>query len=352
MWTAAGERGRLAPAMNVTIIGDGAMATVSALLLAENGHALRLWSPFGDMIDQLRADRENCRYLRGVCFPEGMSFTVDEAEAFIDVQLVLAATPTQYIRPTWQRLQSHCPAGIPIVSVAKGIENDTLLRPTQVLLSVLTGDPQAPWPIAAMSGPNIARELAQHLPATATVASGDADLARTVQGLFSTPAFRVYTNPDLIGVELGGAVKNVIAIAAGILDGLGAGDNAKAALLARGLVEIARLGVAVGARRETFSGLAGLGDLVTTCVSPHGRNRSFGEAIGRGRVMADILAETASVVEGVATTRSVLALALRHGVEMPITQAVHAVLFADCPPAAAIEDLMTRSPKGEDAEWA
>jgi len=338
--------------MNVAIIGDGAMATVSAILLAENGHRIRLWSLFAETVAQLRRNPENTRYLPGVCFPEGTVFTDDDADAFTGAELVLAATPTQYIRPTWRRLAEPCPAGIPIASVAKGIENDTLLRPTQILRDVLAGDPQAAWPIAAMSGPNIARELAQHLPATATVASDDVELARVVQQVFSTSTFRVYTNPDLIGVELGGAVKNVIAIAAGILDGLEAGDNAKSALLTRGLVEIARLGAALGARRETFSGLSGMGDLITTCVSPHGRNRTFGEAIGRGQSMDAILARTNSVVEGVATTRSVLALAQRHKIEMPITEAVHAVLFEHKPPAAAIQDLMTRSPKGEDAEWA
>jgi len=334
--------------MRITIIGDGAMATVSAGILAANGHALRLWSAFPEAIAALRRDPENTRYLPGVRFPDGVVFTADDADAFAGAELVLAATPTQYIRATWQRLAPHCPAGVPIVSVAKGIENDTLLRPTQVLRDVLGAD----RPVAALSGPNIARELAEHLPATTTVASDDAALAARVQGLFSTRTFRVYTNADLIGVELGGAVKNVVAIAAGILDGLGAGDNAKAALLTRGLVEIARLGVAAGARRETFMGLSGLGDLVTTCVSPHGRNRTFGEAIGRGETMEAVLARTHSVVEGVATTRSVLALAARHDVDMPITAAVHAVLFQAVPPAEAIDTLMTRRPKQEDAEWA
>ena len=334
--------------MRITIIGDGAMATVSAGILAANGHALRLWSPFPEAIAALQADRENVRYLPGVVFPDGTVFTADEADAFTGAELVLAATPTQYIRATWGRLAGHCPAGVPIVSVAKGIENDTLLRPTQVLRDILG----AGRSVAALSGPNIARELAEHLPVTATVASEDTALAARVQALFSTRTFRVYTNPDLVGVELGGAVKNVVAIAAGILDGLGSGDNAKAALLTRGLVEIARLGVALGARRETFMGLSGLGDLVTTCVSPHGRNRTFGEAIGRGETMEAVLARTHSVVEGIATTRSVLALAARHDVDMPITAAVHAVLFEGVAPVEAIDTLMTRQPKGEDDEWA
>ncbi len=338
--------------MNITIIGDGAMPTVSAILLTYNAHTLRLWSFFPEAIARLREDRENKRYLPGVRIPESVSLIADDAEAFAGAEMVLAATPAQFIRSSWQRLKDHCPRGVPIVSVAKGIENETLLRPSQVLRDVLAGAPDADWPVAVLSGPNIAREIARGLPATATVAASNAELAATVQRLFSTPTFRVYTNPDLVGVELGGAVKNVIAIAAGILDGLGAGDNAKAALLTRGLVEIAKLGVAMGARRETFTGLAGLGDLVTTCVSPHGRNRTFGEAIGKGQTMEQALADTHSVVEGVATTRSVLALAGKCGVEMPITQAVHTVLFENRPAAAAIDDLMRRRLKGEDAEWA
>ena len=335
--------------MNVTIIGDGAMPTVSSILLADNDHAVRVWGFFPEIIAELKQSRENRRYLPGVSFPDTVYFTADEAEAFAAADIILAGTPTQYIRPTWRRLAKHCPPGIPIVSVAKGIENDTLLRPTQILADVLG---ERVGPLAALSGPNIAREIAAHKVATATVAAADTELAHTVQKLFSTPTFRVYTSPDLTGVELGGAVKNVIAIAAGILDGLDAGDNAKAALLTRGLVEITRLGVAMGARRDTFAGLSGLGDLVTTCVSPHGRNRSFGEAIGRGRAVAEALAATNSVVEGVATTRSVLALARREGVEMPITRAVGEVLFAGKAPARAIAELMTRRPKAEDAEWA
>jgi glycerol-3-phosphate dehydrogenase (NAD(P)+) len=340
--------------MNVTIIGEGGMATVSSILLADNGHHIRLWGFFPEAVADLRSSRENKRFLPGVKFPDSVVFTADPAEAFASADgtgradFILATTPTQFIRLHWRGLTAHCPAGLPIVSVAKGIENDTLLRPSQVLAELLGAGGH---PMAVLSGPNIARELAQRKPATATVASADPALARTVQQAFSTGYFRVYTNPDLVGVELAGAVKNVIAIAAGILDGLGAGDNAKAALLTRGLVEIARLGVAMGARRETFTGLAGLGDLVTTCVSPFGRNRSFGEAVGRGRKVAEVLARTASVVEGVATTRSVLALAGRCGVEMPITQAVHAVLFDGKPAAQAIDELMRRSPKGEDAEW-
>jgi len=229
--------------------------------------------------------------------------------------------------------------------VSKGIENVTLLRPTQVIADAL--DTPHHWPLAALSGPNIAAELAQRLPGTAVAACDDAAVAQRAQAAFSTPWFRVYTNDDVVGVELAGATKNVIAIAAGILDGLAAGNNAKSALVTRGLVEISRLGAAMGAKGETFAGLAGLGDLITTCVSPEGRNRSVGERIGRGQKLAQILADMPSVAEGVPTTQSVLELARRYDVEMPITEAVHAVLFEDLEVRQAIGRLMAREPKPE-----
>jgi glycerol-3-phosphate dehydrogenase (NAD(P)+) len=234
--------------------------------------------------------------------------------------------------------------------VAKGIENGTLLRPTQIIRDVLdggSGTPAAARPLAALSGPSIAPELARKLPATVAVASDAAAFAADLQGLFARPYFRVYTNDDLLGVEIAGATKNVIAIAAGILDGLSAGVNAKAALLTRGLVEITRLGVALGARAETFAGLAGVGDLVTTCFSPIGRNRSFGEAVGAGGAVREVLDATEAVVEGVATTAGVVELAAKARVEMPIAEAVHEVLFAARRPQDAIAELMNRPAKGE-----
>lgn len=338
--------------MNVTIIGDGAMPTVSAMLLRDNGHAVRIWGFFPERIDQLARDLENTHYLPGVPIDPQVEFTANPAEAFAEANLVLSAVPTIYLRGTWQRLAEHCPRDLPIVSATKGIENDSLLRPTQIIREVLWGEPDADAPVAVLSGPNIAHEIARRMPATSVVAAASAALAETAQSALSTGYFRVYTNPDLVGVELAGAVKNVVAIAAGILDGLGAGDNAKAALLTRGLVEIARLGVAMGARRETYAGLAGLGDLVTTCISPYGRNRNFGEAIGKGRSAEQAQAATESVVEGVNTARSVRALAERLNVEMPITEAVCRVIFEGQAPSEAVTDLMTRSPKGEDEEWA
>jgi glycerol-3-phosphate dehydrogenase (NAD(P)+) len=329
---------------SVSVIGDGAMGTVCALLLAENGHTVRLWSAFPEQAALFADKRENVSFLPGFKIPENIRVTGDDAEAFQGADVALSAVPTQFIRPVWARLAPRYPRGLPIFSVAKGIENGTLLRPTQILHDVL-GCPEDR--LAALSGPSIAPEIAAHLPATVAVAARDHAFAERVQALIARPYFRVYTNPDLVGVELAGATKNVIAIAAGILDGMGSGCNAKAALLTRGLAEIGRLGESLGAHPATFAGLAGVGDLVTTCISPVGRNRSFGEAVGRGATVQEALSATLSVVEGVATTASVVALAERGGVEMPITDAVHAILFRGDPPANAIHRLMIRPLKSE-----
>ena len=332
----------------IPIIGDGAMGTLTAVLLAENGLRVRLWSAFPEQGRQTAEARENLRFLPGVTLPEAVEVCWDDERAFADAAWAVNAVPTQYIRGVWQRLKPACPGGLAICSISKGIENKTLLRPTQILRDVLDGDPHAASrPAAVLSGPCIAPEVARRLPATVVVASADAAFAEAVQQAASRPYFRVYTNDDLPGVELAGATKNVIAIAAGILDGLGAGDNAKAALLTRGLAEICRLGEAMGARPETFAGLAGMGDLVTTCISPVGRNRSFGEAIGRGATVAEALEATHSVVEGVPTTGSVVALAAQLGVEMPLTAAIGQVLFDGFSPREAIADLMARPLKAE-----
>ena len=332
----------------IAIIGDGAMATVCAGILTGNGLKTRLWSAFRKNAETMRRTGRNERFLPGVKLPAGMEITANPADAFDDAVMVISAVPTQYTRTVWERLKPHLPAGLPVCSVTKGIENETLLRPSQILADVLTGSPDGNWPVAALSGPSIATELAEKLPATVVSASTDEKLALKVQEFFRTAYFRVYTNTDIIGVEIAAATKNIIAIAAGVLDGLRSGDNAKAALLTRGLVEITRLGMSAGGRRETFSGLAGLGDLVTTCISPHGRNRSFGEDVGKGMEPDQALAQTDSVVEGVATTQSVLVLAEKYDIEMPITQAVHAVIFEGRNPKQAILDLMSRPPKAED----
>ena len=337
----------------VTIVGDGAMATVCSILLSERGHAVTMWGAFEESVQRLIQDREQRLLLPGVRVPPSVRLTASDSECFDGATLVLSAVPTQYMRGVWSRLKPHLPRGLPIVSVAKGIENNSLLCPTQVIADVLGGKPamsQPPvcdWPLAALSGPNIAAEIARYLPATSVAACTDDALAGRIQSAFSTEWFRVYTNNDVLGVELAGATKNVIAIAAGILDGLGAGSNAKAALVTRGLVEISRLGVAMGAQAATFQGLAGLGDLITTCVSLEGRNRRVGEQIGKGRKLDEILGEMSSVAEGVPTTQSVRELARRYNVEMPITEGVYAVLFENKDVLAALGELMTRDPKPE-----
>ena len=328
---------------NVAIIGDGGMGSVLSILLCEKGIVTRMWGYDAEQLAQIEQRRENWKFLPGYRLPDSLVFESRDDRAMAQAQLIVSAVPCQYMRRVWNRLAKHVPQGVPAVSVAKGIENDTLLRPTQVLSDVLGKE----IAVAALSGPTIADELARRLPATACVAAQEEALARKVQYTFTCPWLRVYTNSDLIGVELAGAMKNVIAIAAGIIDGVGAGDNAKAALLARGLAEITRLGLAMGAREPTFAGLTGLGDLVTTCISPKGRNRSCGERIGSGQTVEEALQATESVVEGVSTCKSVVALADRYGVEMPITRAVYEVLFEGKPVMTAIEDLMSRRLKPE-----
>jgi glycerol-3-phosphate dehydrogenase (NAD(P)+) len=298
-------------------------------------------------LEQIAQDCENKKFLPGYKLPKELEFEYDDKRAISGADLIVSAVPCQFMRQVWNRLKEYVPDGVPIVSVAKGIENETLLRPTEILAEILQYNQNDR--LAVLSGPTIADELARKLPATACSACRDESLAKEIQHTFSddVPWFRVYTNTDIVGVELAGAMKNVIAIAAGIIDGAGAGDNAKAALLTRGLAEIKRLGITMGARPQTFSGLTGLGDLVTTCISPTGRNRSFGERIGKGQTIEQARDATESVVEGIATCESVIALAERYGVEMPITQAVYKVLFENKPVQTAIADLMKRRLKAE-----
>jgi glycerol-3-phosphate dehydrogenase (NAD(P)+) len=332
------------PRQKVTIIGDGQMGIVFALMLETQGTAVTLWGRSSEHVADLIRDRESRRHLPGVHLPESITITASESDALIDTDLIVCAVPTQFIRPVFVRLVPHVPAGVGVVSASKGIENNSLLRPTAIIADVLGA---APRPYATLCGPTIAEELTRRLPATMVAACESHEFAVGVQGLFSVPWMRIYTLTDVIGVELAGATKNVVAIAAGILDGLEMGYNAKSALLARGLAEITRLGVAMGASPETFFGIAGVGDLATTCFSPVGRNRSCGEALGRGRSLDEYLQSRQSVVEGVATTKSVVAMARAHNIEMPITQAVHAVLFDGLSPARGIARLMEREPKPE-----
>lgn len=319
------------------------MGTVCGIILADNGYQVHLWGAFPDNIQDICKHQENRKFLPGFKLPARLQANTDARQVLSDAQLIVSAVPCQYIRRVWEELTFHLEKSTPIISVTKGIEIETLLRPSQILAE-MTGPDRS---LGALSGPTIAGELAQQLPATAVVASSEGELAKIGQSIFTSKFFRLYTNNDLLGVELAGASKNVIALAAGIIDGLKLGDNAKAALLTRGLVEITRLGIALGAEQQTFAGLAGLGDLVTTCISPMGRNRSVGERIGQGQRIEDIISGMSAVAEGVPTTKAVLALAKRHNVDMPITAKVHAVLFEEQQPPQAIAQLMSRTPKPE-----
>jgi glycerol-3-phosphate dehydrogenase (NAD(P)+) len=325
------------------VLGDGAWGTAVALLLAADpDHSVTLWSARPENGRLLQERRENVRLLPGVPIPEAVHLTMDIREAVGGADLWIAAIPTVYLRSTLQPVATALRGDRPVLSLAKGLENETFLRPTEILRQVL-----GVHHVAVLSGPSHAEEVSRGLPTTLVAASTDLDLARWIQQHFSTDRFRVYTNLDVVGVELAGALKNIIGIAAGIGDSLQFGDNAKAALLTRGLVEIARFGVALGAEHATFFGLAGLGDLITTCFSRHGRNRHVGERLGKGEKLADILASMTMVAEGVYTTRSVHEKAARMGIAMPITDEVYRVLYEGKDPLAAVNDLMLREPKGE-----
>ncbi len=327
---------------SVAVLGDGGWGTALAILLFENGHDVRLWSAFEEYAAEVAATRENHKFLPGVAIPKEIVVTGDPLEALADACLAVAAIPTQYMRATLGRIADHAPSVKRAVSVAKGLERETLERPSEIVREIL-----APQEIAVLAGPSHAEEVARGLPASVVAASDNLDFAREVQEIFSSHRFRVYSNDDPLGVELCSAVKNIIAIAAGISDAIGFGDNAKSALLTRGMVEIVRLGTALGAKAETFYGLAGIGDLITTSISPYGRNRRVGMEIGKGRKLGEILAGMQQVAEGVPTTKAVLDLAAKHGVEMPITSEIYQILFEDKDPRQAVVDLMMRSLKDE-----
>ncbi len=326
----------------VLVIGDGGWGTALAILLSKKGRRVRLWSAFPEYARLLGKRRYNPRYLPGVRIPGEVEILTDEAEAAADIDLVVVAVPSKFLRGVLKRFRGYISTDLPLVSATKGIETRTLLRASEAIRDVL-GSRR----VAVLSGPSHAEEVARNLPTTVVVASDDESLSRMVQREFATAHFRVYTSNDVVGVELGGALKNVIGIAVGIAEGLGLGDNARAALMTRGMVEIARLGVAMGAERNTFMGLSGIGDLITTCVSPYGRNRAVGLAIGRGKKLKEILASMKMVAEGVETTKSARDLSRRFSVEMPITDQVYSILFRNKSPLTAVSSLMKRAPKAE-----
>jgi glycerol-3-phosphate dehydrogenase (NAD(P)+) len=325
----------------VLILGAGAMGTGLAVLLARAGTSVDLWARDPARAEDLARDRENRRHLPGIPLPGTVRPTA-ATDRFEAAELVVVAIPSAFLRPALAGLAGAMPTDVPLLSVVKGIERGTFARPTEILGAVL-----GPHPVAILSGPSHAEEFARGLPTSVVVAASEPALAVAVRDAFRSETFRVYVNDDPAGVELAGALKNILGLAAGICDGLGIGDNAKAALLTRGLVEMARYAERLGARPATFGGLAGVGDVLTTCYSPHGRNRAVGLRIGRGESLAAIQEGMVDVAEGVYTVRSVHEQARARGVAMPITAEVHAILFEGKPPRAAVTDLMLRDPKAE-----
>lgn len=332
----------------IAVLGAGSWGTALAVSLAHNGHAVALWARRPEAADAIRQSRRNA-YLPQAEIPASVAVTSSLDEAVDGADVWLVAVPSQSVRSVVGPLAARVGKRLTVVSVAKGIETGTLLTTSGVLRDVLPG--ADPARVGVLYGPSHAEEVALERPTSVVASFPDVAVAARVQALFMRPALRVYTNPDLIGVEIGGSVKNVMAVAAGMSDGLGLGDNAKAALVTRGLAEITRLGLAMGADAHTFAGLAGLGDLVVTCFSQHSRNRGFGERVGRGETRDEALGASTMVVEGVQTTASVRQLAERYGVEMPITEAVYAILFEGLAPAEAVSSLMERDAKLEGAHF-
>lgn len=330
-------------AVRIAVLGSGAWGISVARLLAQKPeHQVSLWSWRPELTAELRTTRENQRVLPGVRITESVELESEMAKCVANCDLCVSAVPTVYLRSTLEKEKPKLPATTPVLSLSKGVENRTFRRPTEILNELLGTER-----LAVLSGPSHAEEVARGMPASVVAASSDLALAEWVQTLFNSDRFRVYTNQDVVGVELAAALKNVIAIAAGIGDGLQFGDNAKSALVTRGLVEMARFGVAQGADVATYSGLAGMGDLMTTCFSRHGRNRMVGERLAKGEKLGDILSSTEKVAEGVYTAKSVFEKSKHMGIELPIVNEVYAVLYEDKSPRAAVEALMQRTPMPE-----
>ncbi|HMO05528.1 MAG TPA: NAD(P)H-dependent glycerol-3-phosphate dehydrogenase [Kiritimatiellia bacterium] len=327
---------------NITIIGDGGWGTALALILNGNGHRVTLWGPDAAYLAQVKASGENPRFLAGVPLPAALRWTASEAEATAGADGLVLAVPSRFYAATLARFAAHVPATARVVSVSKGFDQQTHQR-----LSALAATEWNRPDVAALSGPSHAEEVARGVPTAVTVASADPAASAFWQEAFNGASFRVYTSDDIIGVEVGGALKNVIAIAAGICDGLGFGDNTKAALMTRGLAEITRLGIRFGANPATFSGLSGIGDLMVTCMSRHSRNRGVGERIGRGESLEAILHGMQQVAEGVWTAKAAHGLIGEMNVELPITAEVHAVLYEGKNPREAVQSLMARPPRPE-----
>ena len=331
--------------MKITVLGAGSWGTTLALVLLGNGHDVTLWCYTQDQVDLMRQQHENSEFLPGVPLPPNLKFTGEIEAASEKRDMIVTAVPSQYLRPVLEKIAHLDLERTVICNVAKGIENSTLMTMSEVLLDVLKHERKEN--LAILSGPSHAEEVSRRIPTAIVAASFKDKTSKIVQDAFTTNYFRVYVNDDIRGVELGGSLKNVIAVAAGISDGAGFGDNTKAAIMTRGIYEITRLGVKLGAQPKTFAGLSGMGDLIVTCMSHHSRNRYLGEQIGKGRKLKDVLKEMVMVAEGVATAKSVRDLEKKYDIDLPIMTEVHQVLFEDKDPQKATTDLMTRHSKGE-----
>ncbi|PWI44263.1 NAD(P)H-dependent glycerol-3-phosphate dehydrogenase [Streptomyces sp. ICBB 8177] len=326
------------------VYGTGSWGTPFAMILADAGCEVTLWGRRAAVVDAINTTRTNPDYMPGVELPAGVTATTDPARAARGAEFVFLAVPSQTLRRNLTEWAPLLPSDAVLVSLMKGIELGTAKRMTEVIEEVAKAGPER---VAVLSGPNLSPEIAARQPAAAVVACRDEDVARRLQAACHTAYFRPYTNTDVVGCELGGAVKNVIALAVGIADGMGLGDNAKASLITRGLAETTRLGLAMGADAHTFAGLAGMGDLVATCSSPLSRNHRFGINLGRGMTLQETVAVTNQTAEGVKSCESVLDLARRHGVEVPITETVVGIVHGGTPPLVALKELMSRSAKAE-----
>ncbi|MAQ17543.1 MAG: glycerol-3-phosphate dehydrogenase [Sandaracinus sp.] len=329
----------------VAVLGAGSWGTALAKHLADQGHPTKLWSRRPEQAAHIQAHRTNPDYLNGVELPPTLSATADLEEAVAGARTVVVVVPTEGNRPLLEQLAPLVPEGVPVVSATKGIEQGTLMLVSEIFEDVFRAERHGA--LTYLGGPSFAREVAAGVPTAVSVAGHDEAMRTRVQELFNTPRFRVYTTPDVIGVEVGGALKNVIAIAAGVADGMGLGHNTRAALITRGLAELSRLAMKLGADPLTLAGLSGMGDLVLTCTGDLSRNRRVGMGLGRGQKLAEILDELGMVAEGVKTAKSAHELATRRDVEMPITDEIHAILYEDKPAREALVALMTRPLKDE-----
>lgn len=322
----------------ICILGAGSWGSALGILLAKKGYEVQMWTNEESQCEDVNKTRENIDFLPGVIIPQNMNLSIDLQDSIKGATAIVMAVPSQAVREVIRLAKPYISKDQIIVNVAKGLERKTNLRISQVVEEELEGNS-----FAVLSGPSHAEEVAKDVPTTVVVASNEMDVAEVVQDIFISPKFRVYTNADLVGVELGGSLKNIIAFAAGVSDGLGYGDNTKAALMTRGLTEIVRLGVAMGAKAETFSGLSGIGDLIVTCTSMHSRNRRAGMLIGQGKSLEEALAEVKMVVEGVEAAKVAYGLSVKYDVEMPITSELHGVLFGGKDVKKSVIDLMMRS---------